>query len=285
MADQSAGIVFVHGAWHNHETWDYVLPFLKARGIVPTVFDMPGAGVNAKLPASFLKRPLDKQAFATEPSPNAGVTQDERTDFVVGQVRETAEKCGGKVVIAGHSLGGATVSHVVERVPELISAAVYVCAFLLPPGMPPVTMIKDELMADALVPGLFAADPATIGAMRVDFRSEDPDYRTRIREAYAGDVGEEMFTKAIAHFHCDEPAQVTTVPSPVTKERFGTVPRHYIHCTKDRAVTPAGQKKMIALMDEAMGNKTTVHVMATSHSPFDSDPEGLAQILGDIALG
>ncbi|MBD1548703.1 alpha/beta fold hydrolase [Roseibium aggregatum] len=285
MAEQSTGIVFIHGAWHNHETWDYVLPFLKARGIVTTVFDMPGAGVNAKLPASFLKRPLDKQAFATEPSPNAGVTQDERTEFVVGQVRETAEKCGGKVVIAGHSLGGATVSHVVERVPELISAAVYISAFLLPPGMPPVAMIRDEVMADALVPGLFAADPATIGAMRVDFLSEDPDYRARVREAYAGDVGEDMFNKAIAHFHCDEPAQVTIVPSPVTKERFGTVPRHYIHCTEDRAVTPAGQKKMIALMDAAMGNKTTVHVMATSHSPFDADPQGLARILGDIALG
>lgn len=285
MADQTAGIVFVHGAWHNHETWDYVLPFLKARGIVSTVFDMPGAGANAKLPASFLKRPLDKQAFATEPSPNAGVTQDERTDFVVGQVREAAEKCGGKVVIAGHSLGGATVSHVVERVPELISAAVYITAFMLPPGMPPIAMIQDETMADALVPGLFAADPTAVGALRVDFRSEDPEYQARIREAYAGDVGEEMLTKAIAHFHCDEPAQVTTVPSPVTQERFGTVPRHYIHCTEDRAVTPAGQKKMIALMDEAMGNKTTVHVMATSHSPFDADPQGLAGILGDISLG
>lgn len=284
MADQSAGIVFVHGAWHNHETWDYVLPYLQDRGIVTTVFDMPGAGVNAKLPQSFLNRPLDKQAFATEPSPNAGVTQDERTEFVVQKVRETAEKCGGKVVIAGHSLGGATVSHVVERVPELIAAAVYVCAFMLPPGMPPVAMIQDPLMADALVPGLFFAPPPEIGAMRVDFRSEDPDYQARLKEAYAGDVGDDMFKKAIAHFHCDEPAQVTTVPSPVTKERFGTVPRHYVHCTIDKAVTPAGQQKMIALMDAAMGNKTEVHILHTSHSPFDADPEGLAQILGDIAL-
>lgn len=285
MADRSAGIVFVHGAWHNHETWDYVLPILKDRGIVTTVLDMPGAGVNAKLPASFLKRPLDSEAFATEPSPNAGTTQDERTEFVIQKVRETSEKTGGKVVIAGHSLGGATVSHVVERVPELISAAVYVCAFLLPPGMPPVTMIRDPLMADALVPGLFFADPQSIGAMRVDFRSEDPDYQRRIHEAYAGDVDEEMFKKIQPHLHCDEPVQVTIVPSPVTKERFGTVPRHYIHCTLDKAVTPAGQKKMIALMDEAMGNKTQVHTMVTSHSPFDADPEGLAQILGDITQG
>ncbi|ADZ71500.1 alpha/beta fold hydrolase [Polymorphum gilvum] len=283
MVARMPGLVFVHGAWHNHETWDHVLPHLHDRGIVTTVFDMPGAGVNARLPASYIVRPLDRQAFAAEPSPNAGVTQDERTDFVIGKVRETAEKCGGKVAIAGHSLGGATVSHVVERVPELISAAVYIGAFLLPPGMPPVAMIRDDSMKEALVPGLFFADPPAIGAMRVDFRSEDPDYRARLREAYAGDVGEEMFGKAIAHFHCDEPAQVTLVPSSVTRERFGTVPRHYIHCTQDRAVTPAGQKKMIALTDAAMGNATRVHVMATSHSPFDADPKGLADILAGIA--
>ncbi len=65
--------------------------------------------------------------------------------------------------------------------------------------------------------------------------------------------------------------------------RFGRVPRHYIHCTRDRAVTPEGQKKMIALMDEAMGNATVVHTLASSHSPFDSQPEVLAEILAEVA--
>ena len=279
------GFVFVHGAWHNHNTWDAVARRLQAKGFVTRAFDLPGAGVNAKLPQSWLKRPFDAQAFASEPSPNADVTQAERTEAVINEVRETASRANGRAVLVGHSLGGATVSHVAEAVPDLLWAAVYVSAFLLPPGMPPVEMIRDPSMADALVPSLFAADPPSIGAMRVDFRSADPAYRERIRQAYCGDIDGEAFETALAHLHCDEPAQVTTVPSPVTRERFGRVPRHYIHCTQDRAVTPAGQKKMIAMMDEAMGNATAVHTLAASHSPFDSQPGPLADILAEIASG
>ncbi|MCI5074320.1 alpha/beta hydrolase [Oricola sp.] len=277
------GFVFVHGAWHNHNTWDHVIERLSARDLLTHALDLPGAGLDAKMPKSYFERPLDAQAFATEPSPNAGVTQAERTEHVVNAVREMAARANGKVILAGHSLGGATVSHVAEEVPKLLAAIVYVCAFMLPPGMPPVSMIQDPLMADAMVPSLFAAPPPQIGAMRVDFKSEDPAYRARTHAAYAGDVDRAMFEDGLAHFHCDEPAQVTTVPSPVTRERYGRVPRHYIHCTEDRAVTPAGQKKMIALMDEAMGGRTAVHTLQSSHSPFDSHPDALADILAEIA--
>lgn len=277
------GFVFVHGAWHNHNTWDRVVAPLRAKGFVTTAFDLPGAGIHAKLPQSWLAEPFDAQAFATEPSPNAGTTQAERTEAVINAVRETAARAGGRAVLVGHSLGGATVSHAAEAVPELLAATVYVCAFLLPPGMAPVEMIQDETMAAALVPSLFAAPPPQIGAMRVNFRSTDPDNRERIRQAYCGDIDGAMFEEALLHLHCDEPAQVTTVPSPVTRERFGRVPRHYIHCTQDRAVTPAGQRKMIALTDDAMGNPTVVHTLASSHSPFDSQPEALAEILAEAA--
>jgi pimeloyl-ACP methyl ester carboxylesterase len=280
---EKPGFVFVHGAWHNHNTWDRVIPPLQAEGFVTTAFDLPGAGANAKLPQSWLARPFEPQAFATEPSPNAGTTQAERTEAAIDAVRETGARSGGRVVLVGHSLGGATVSHVAEAVPELLAATVYVSAFLLPPGMPPIDMIQDETMVEALVPSLFAAPPPQIGAMRVNFRSTDPEYRERIRQAYCGDIDGEMFEEALSHLHCDEPAQVTTVPSPVTRERFGRVPRHYVHCTRDRAVTPEGQKKMIALMDEAMGNATVVHTLAASHSPFDSQPEALAGILAAVA--
>ena len=287
MAD-TAGFVFVHGAWHNHHTWDEVVRRLQARGLVTHAFDLPGAGINAKQPQSYFKRPLDKDAFASEPSPNAGVTQAERTEAVIKAVREMAARISakdnnGKVILVGHSLGGATLAQVAEAVPELLAASVFVCAFMLPPGMKLIEMMKDPLMADALVPSLFANDPPVIGAMRVDFASTDPEYREHIRQAYCGDLNDAMFERSLSHLHCDEPAQVTIEPSPVTRERFGAVPRHYVHCTLDRAVTPAGQQKMISMMDEAMGSKTVVHTLEASHSPFDSQPDALADILAAIA--
>lgn len=277
------GFVFIHGAWHDHRTWDEVVSRLQAKGFATEAIDLPGAGVNAKWPKSFHQRPLDPEAFASEPSPNAGVTQPERTEAAVKAVKEMAARTSGKAVLVGHSLGGATVSPAAETVPELLAAAVYVSAFMLPPGMPPVAMIQAPEMQDALVPSLFMADPMKVGALRIDFATTDPEYRERIRQAYCGDLDEEAFARALTHLHCDEPAQVVIVPSPVTHDRFGRVPRHYVRCTLDRAVTPAGQKKMIAMMDEAMGSKTVVHTLEASHSPFDSQPDALAGILAGIA--
>jgi pimeloyl-ACP methyl ester carboxylesterase len=280
---ENPGFVFIHGAWHSSSTWDEVIPRLNARGFATDAIDLPGAGPNAKWPESFHQRPLDPQAFASEPSPNAGVTQAERTEAAMEAVKAMAAQTGGKVVLVGHSLGGITVSPTAEAVPDLVAAAVYVSAFMLPPGMPAVAMIQAPEMQDALVPSLFMADPMKVGALRVDFGTSDTEYRERIRQAYCGDLDEEAFARALTHLHCDEPAQVVIVPSPVTKERFGRVPRHYVSCTQDRAVTPAGQRKMIAMMDEAMGTKTVVHELEASHSPFDSRPDALAEILAGIA--
>ena len=67
--------------------------------------DLPGSGTNAASPVSFSARPFDPAAFATEPSPNAGVTQEDRTAAAIEAVKAAAAQGNGKVVLAGHSLG------------------------------------------------------------------------------------------------------------------------------------------------------------------------------------
>ena len=69
----------------------------------------------------------------------------------------------------------------------------------------------------------------------------------------------------------------------MTRERFGTVDRHYIRCTDDRAISIAGQDHMIAETNAWAGTKTTTHTMTTNHSPFFSDVNGLCDILVSIA--
>ncbi|MEM8914771.1 MAG: alpha/beta fold hydrolase [Pseudomonadota bacterium] len=277
------GLVLVHGAWHNHRTWDHVVERLEAAGLTAKAIDLPGAGAHAAAPASFAQRPLDPAAFGSEPSPNASVTQEERTQAVIDAVRDVNAQTGGKAVIVGHSLGGLTISPVAEAIPEEISAAVYLCAFMLPPGMVAGQMIGHELMADSKVAGLFMADPEKVGALRIDVQSDDPDYRAKIKQAFCGDLTDAQFEGALAHLHPDEPAQVAGVPSSISIAKFSTVERHYIECTEDRAITLAGQREMVRLVDTAMPNKTIVHTMATSHSPFFSAPDVLAEMLGEIA--
>lgn len=211
------------------------------------------------------------------------MTQDERTSAAIEAVREVNAKTGGKAVVLGHSLGGLTVSPVVESISDEVSAAVYLTAFMLPPGMVAGQMIQHELMAEALVPSLFMADPEQVGALRIDTGSPDAGYKARAKETFFADLTDVQFEAALAHLHPDEPAQVAGVPSNVSAECFGSVTRHYIECTQDRAITLAGQQEMIRLVDEALGTKTNVHRLETSHSPFHSQPDALADLIASIA--
>ena len=280
---QNPAFVLIHGAWHNHHTWDKVVPLLAARGYAAVAIDLPGAGANAAIPSSFNQRPLDPAAFGTEPSPNAGVTQDERTQATLDAISAAAAKGNGQVVLVGHSLGGLTLNQVGEAAHDQLHALVYLTAFMLPNGMPAGAMIGSEIMARAQVPPLFMADPAVVGALRMDTKSPDGEYVAKVKSAFYGDVSDGDFQTILNGLHPDEPAQVAGVPSPITVEKFGSVPRHYIRCTEDMAIVIEGQDEMIKLVDAQMGNKTDQHTLQSSHSPFLSMPEALVDILVDIA--
>lgn len=187
------------------------------------------------------------------------------------------------MVLVGHSMGGVTISPVAEAVPELLHAVVYLTAFMLAPGLPAIAVIQDATMAQALVPQLFLADPEQVGALRINVASGDPDYLHVLKNAFYEDVDEAEFGAFVKSLHCDEPVSVAITPSPVTAGNFGTVPRHYIRCLEDRAITADGQTMMIESMDSAICGKTMVHDLKSSHSAFLSQPEALAEILRDIS--
>ncbi len=283
MSATRAVFVLIHGGWHNHSSWDRVTPILEANGFTALTLDLPGAGVNAIAPTSLGRRPFDPVAFAAEPSPSAGVTQAERTQAVVALVKEAASLSDGKVILVGHSAGGMTISAVAEQVPSLLLAVVYLAGFMVPNGMSLLAMLQHETLSSALAPGLFVGDPAAIGATRIHVGSGDEAYRSLLKAAFYGDVSESDFAHAASQLHCDESNAGAVALSEMTPGRFGTVPRHYIRCTQDRAIPLAGQDHMIATVDGAIGGKTTVHTLESSHSPFLSQPDALANIL--IGMG
>jgi len=282
MPDIRPAFVFVHSAWLSAATWQKLIPLLEARGYVARALDLPGAGANAKAPSSYDRRPLDAAAFASEPSPNASVTQEDRTRAVIALVEDTRRQTGAPIVLVGHSLGGLTVTAVAETIPEQLHAAVYLCAYMVPPGMPTST-IRQGVNSGSLVQALQKANPKEVGAIRIDPRSEDSDYREQLRLAFFGDVRPTDFALELTHMHCDEPVRPVLTPSVMTAERFGRVPRHYFRALEDRAILIAAQDFMISAVDIAMGNLTHVHTLATSHVPYLSQPDAVAEILLAIA--
>ena len=71
-----------------------------------------------------------------------------------------------------------------------------------------------------------------------------------------------------------EPNWPGFTPLRLSESRYGRVPKVYIECTQDRAVTPMLQRMM--LRDTPCDR---VFSMDTSHSPFFSQPDGLVDLL------
>ena len=276
--------VLVHGAWHGAWTWNEMTPRLAKAGFASIAIDLPGAGTRAHFPRSFMKRPLDKAAFGQEKSPAALVTQAQRTAAAIDAVRHAATLGNGKVVLVGHSWGGLTISHTAEAVPELLHSVVYLTAFLLPNGMPPGAMLNDKSFSTGQVGPLFMADPAKTGALRIDPRSQDPAYVAKAKAAFYADVSDERFTAIANHLHCDEVASTAGVPMAITKARYGTVARHFIHLADDKAIPAVAQDKMVRLVDTSpIGGVTRVHRMSGSHSPFFAQPDALLKVFTKTA--
>ena len=164
--------VLIHGSWHGAWTWNEMTPLLAKAGYASIAIDLPGAGTRTRFPQSFLKRPLDKAAFATEKSPVAAITQGDRTKAAIDAVDHAVGLGNGKVAIVGHSWGGVTISHVAEAVPEKLHAVVYLTAFLLPNGMTAGAILGDPAFETGQVTPLLMAEPAKTGALRIDPRRE-----------------------------------------------------------------------------------------------------------------
>jgi pimeloyl-ACP methyl ester carboxylesterase len=62
--------------------------------------------------------------------------------------------------------------------------------------------------------------------------------------------------------------------------RFGAVPRDYIECSADRAISLARQRRM-----QAVWPVERVRTLAAGHSPFLSAPAALAEALIGLAAG
>jgi pimeloyl-ACP methyl ester carboxylesterase len=283
MSTPKAAFVLVHGGWHSRSAWDKVTPLLEAQGHPVLTLDLPGAGANTIAPKSLGVRPFDPAVFAAEPSPVAGVSQDDRTQAVVALVKEAASLGEAGVILVGHSAGGMTISAVAERVPELLAAVVYIAGFMVPNGLSLLAMLPHEAMSSALSPGLFVGDPAVIGATRINPGPAEVAYRSLLKASFYADMTEADFVQAASQLHCDEPNGGALAPSEITPGRFGTVRRHYIRTTQDRAVPLAGQDHMIAAIDNTIGGTTITHTMESSHSPFLSQPAALSKILLDIS--
>lgn len=235
---EMATYILVHGAWHGGWCWHRIVTRLER------------AGHRVLAP--------DLLALGRDRTPVGSVALADWTTQIAALVDAQPEP----VVLVGHSRGGIVLSEVAECRPTRIRVLVYVTAFLLEEGRSLNTAASEE--PESLVgPNLIVADDHR----SVRIRDE------AVREIFYGECSDDDVALARALL-VPEPMAPLETPVRVTDANFGTVPRMYVECTRDRAMTLRSQRRMQA----ALPCRDTI-TLDTDHSPFLSRPDELAAAL------
>lgn len=276
-----AGFVLVHGANGNAASFTPVAAALAAAGHLCLAVDLPGHGIEANFPPAY-QAPQDLEALAAAPSPILStVTLEDNADRVEAAVRRMAEH--GPVILLGHSMGGATITRVANRIPERIARLVYLTAFCCTKLRTVLDCFDTEEGAGSLLAGIEAMPTEVPGISRTNWRGADAKQLKAIRAAMAADYDDAAFGASLNLFEPDEAAAVATDDARGHAETWGRVPRSYIRCTADQAIPVPLQDRMIAEADTATpGNGFDVHDLDAPHLG-PADPAGLAEILTGLA--
>ncbi|MEU9267136.1 alpha/beta fold hydrolase [Streptomyces sp. NPDC048251] len=274
-------MLFLHGAWHGSWCWSEVIAHVAAAGRPALAVDMAGHGLRARRPECLSRRPYDPAALADEVSPVADVDLDQAGDLLVSQIRQLGR--GDPVTVVAHSMGGAVLTRVAQQAPELVAHAVYLTAFMPASDIPAFAYLRMPESEGALLESSLRADPAEIGAMRIDLASDDADYRQQLRDALFGDVDPTVADAAFALMTPDAPAGIGFGTTTLTRDGWGSVPRTYVTCAQDMAIRPALQRRFIADADAAFPHeRTSVVALDSCHSPFLSMPCRVADIVAKL---
>ncbi|MFC5864445.1 alpha/beta fold hydrolase [Acidicapsa dinghuensis] len=173
----------------------------------------------------------------------------------------------GPAVVVGHSFGGIVISAAAERAPKKIKTLVYLAALLPQDGDSLVSMSQRD--ADAKIgPHLQIQKEKGIASIEYSSRAD----------LFANGAPEAL-RQAIPDLILDEPLAPLATPVKVTAANFGKVDKVYIHTALDQVISPAFQAQMVATTPVRKE-----YTLPTGHTPFLTDPNGLANAIEQAAL-
>ncbi len=191
--------------------------------------------------------------------------QEVRMKTTVEKLCRLMDSIDGKVILVGHSKNGIMISQAAEYRPDKIEKLIYLAAYLIPNGK---TQREYSLMDTEGVLKPFVKMDESLNAHTLQ-----PEIYKEGLYADCDDHIPELARFLLSH----EPVESGITPLQLTEENYGRVPRVYIECTDDKAVTPFIQRKMY---NEMVCEQ--VYTMNTSHSPFFSKPQELVDILCNV---
>jgi pimeloyl-ACP methyl ester carboxylesterase len=236
-----ATFILIHGSWHGAWCWYKVAPRLAAAGHTVHVPDLPAHGTNRRRVPGL-------------------VTLGAMTRTVTALL----DRCREPAIVVAHSRGGIVASSAAERRPERVAALVYLAAFMLRDR----ERVVDRFRADH--------DSMIPAHLHVRWSATDMLDRAAFRDALYADCSEEDVNLATSLL-VPEPSLPALTRLRLTAGRYGSIPRTYIELRRDRAVSLALQREMVA------ASPCRVVSIDASHSAYFSRADELAGHLAGIA--
>jgi len=185
---------------------------------------------------------------------------------MAAHVCEVLDTLDEPALLVAHSRGGIVASTVAEMRPSKLAGVAYLAGFMLRSGERVADFFRKD--KDSLVVPNIRISRATL----TDSLAEEA-YRPALY-ADCSDADIQLARLLLT----PEPSLPALTRLRLTEKRYGSVRRHYIELTNDKAVSLSLQRRMIAASPCA-----SVSSIEASHSAYFSCPERLAAVIHSIA--
>ena len=191
----------------------------------------------------------------------AGITMKNYVDAVKNAIGNRKN-----VILVGHSMAGLVISQVGEEIPGNIKELVYLAAFLPKTGESLLSLAQQDAGSHL---GTYLTIDQDHSAAVVD--------KSGVIDVFAADAPKATQDYLLANWK-SEPLTPLATPVTLSDANFGSITKAYIYTTNDHAVSYPFQQKMVG-----NSNAKKTFILASSHTPFLSMPDKLAQtIIGAI---
>ncbi len=248
MSHTKEKIVLVHGAFHNKDCWNLLIPELQKRGIISHTLTLVG-----------------------HQSSNNNALSISLRDYV-NQVVKMIQDIGESVMLLGHSMGGIIISMVAEQCPHLIRHLIYLTANVPRKKDRMIYMGKQmksndesiflealEYSFSALSKGRLSLNPDLSG--QAFYSEQTPG----IQKVWAQKIVNQPFRPYLGKIRW-------------SKEKLQNITKSYIECELDKALTLSQQR-----FNQKNMTFNHVRTLKSDHSPFLLMPKELAETIFELS--
>ncbi|CAL9098818.1 unnamed protein product [Musa acuminata var. zebrina] len=247
-------IILVHGEGFGAWCWYKTMSLLEESGLLPVALDLTGSGID-------------------QTDINSITSLEDYARPLITCLQSLPDD--EKVILVGHSCGGAIVSYALESYPRKVSKAVYVCATMVSNGQKPFDVFSEELASADLF--LQESQFLVYGNGRDKPPTSIMFDKQQIRALYFNQSPPKDVALATVSMRPIPLAPIMEKLS-LTTENYGTVRRYFIQTLDDRILSLDVQERLV--------RENPPHGMykikGSDHCPFFSKPQTLNKILIEI---